>query len=229
LPTAQNDSSTPLYNEFNFGVNFNTLAGFLGGFDFRYAHAVSNSSYRSYSLNLTQIRHPKEIRGHNEINGRSFIPGKSNYLFMIRPQYGWEKVAFVKREEQGVQMHLTTSVGPTFGLVVPYVIAYDADPSPSRKQIVIGQYDPDKVHSFTDIVERQTSSKGFFSGSSIVYGASVKSSIILEMSSYKKNVAGFEIGIMADGMIKPIEIMPLAGKKQYFLSTFLTIFYGWRN
>ncbi len=229
LSAQCDDSRASHVKEFGFGLNFNTLAGFLGGIDLRYSHALKDCYYQHFALNLTQVRHPKEIRGHNELNGKSFIPGKSNYLFMLRPQYGIEKVVFAKAEEQGIQVNIVGATGLAMGLSVPYVILYDADPSPSRRTFAVGQYDPEKVHSFTDIIQRQNPPNGFFSGSSVTWGGSLKAALILEMSNYKKTTAGFEIGFMADAMTHPIEIMPLANKQQFFYSTYVTLFYGWRK
>lgn len=210
--------------ELGLGVNFNTLAGLLGGVDVRYTRHFKNCYYHYFNFSAVQIRHPKEIRAHNELNGKSFIPGKSNYLFMFRPQYGIEKIVFAKTEEQGVQVNVLGSLGPAVGLSAPYVILYDADPSPSRRKSVIGQYDPEKVHSFSDIIERHTSIKDFFKGSSLTLGVSMKAGIMLKINSYKKVAASFEIGVVADAMTKAIEIMPLADKKQFFYSTYVTLF-----
>jgi len=112
-------------SEFTAGVNLNTNGGLVGGVAFKYSRKVSTYQYTYYGLEILNVKHPKETRLTNTSTGNSYIYAKANYLFPIRLQYGREIILFHSAEEEGVQVNFVGALGPTFGLVKPYMIEYD--------------------------------------------------------------------------------------------------------
>lgn len=207
--------------QFVYGINLNTQSGLIGGFAFRYSKAINETMYHSFSLELADVRHPKEQRRPSRLTGEFFVPGKRNFLYVLRPQYGREWILFKKAEERGIQVNAIGAIGPTIGIVAPYIIDYQFTNEIVRTE----QYDP-AVHTSFEAVLGTGSFSERLSGAKIQLGGSLKTSIALEFSAFKGSQVGFEAGMMVDGYSKKVEIMGLAQNKQIFTSAFFTLFYG---
>ena len=207
--------------QFVYGINLNTQAGLIGGFAFRYSKAINETMYHSFSLEIADVRHPKEQRRASRLTGEFFTPGKRNFLYVLRPQYGREWILFRKAEERGIQVNAIGAVGPTIGIVAPYIINYQY----TNEIIRTEQYDPNVHTSFEAVLGTGSFAKRI-AEAKIQLGASLKTSLSLEFSAFKGSQVGFEAGMMIDAYSKQIEIMGLAQNKQVFTSAFFTLFYG---
>ncbi|AFM02992.1 hypothetical protein Fleli_0517 [Bernardetia litoralis DSM 6794] len=207
--------------QFVYGINLNTQAGLIGGFAFRYSKAINETMYHSFSLELVDVRHPKEQRRASRLTGEFFTPGKRNFLYVLRPQYGREWILFKKAEERGIQVNAIGAVGPTIGIVAPYIIDYQL----TNEIVLTEQYDPN-VHTSFEAVLGTSSFAQRLTDAKIQLGASLKTSLSLEFSAFKGSQVGFEAGMMVDAYSKEIEIMGLAQNRKVFTSAFFTLFYG---
>lgn len=208
-------------SQFVYGINLNTQSGLIGGFSFRYSKAINETMYHSFSLELADVRHPKEQRRASRLTGEFFTPGKRNFLYVLRPQYGREWILFRKAEERGIQVNAIGALGPTIGIVAPYIIDYQFTNEIARTE----QYDP-AIHTSFEAVLGTGSFAQRLTDAKIQLGASLKTSLALEFSAFKGSQVGFEAGMMVDAYSKEIEIMGLAQNKQVYLSAFFTLFYG---
>src|SRR5688572_22771418 len=121
--------------EYLFGLNKNTNGGLIGGFVFKAGTRIDDSQFSFWGIELSNVKNPKEAR-YNTVLGNSYIFGKSNYLYAIRPHYGREIVLFKKAPNQGVQVSALAAVGPTIGIIAPYYIEYALN----RVETVTEQY-----------------------------------------------------------------------------------------
>lgn len=218
---AQSTEDFAYKTQFVYGLNLNTQSGLIGGFAFRYSKAINERMYHSFSLEMVDVRHPKEQRRASRITGEFFTPGKRNFLYVLRPQYGREWVLFRKAEERGIQVNAIGAIGPTIGVVAPYIIDYQF----SNEIVRTEQYDPN-VHTSFEAVLGTGSFAQRLTDANLQLGASLKTSLSLEFSAFKGSQVGFEVGMMIDAYSKEIEIMGLAENKQVFPSAFFTLFYG---
>ncbi len=207
--------------QFIYGINLNTQSGLIGGFSFRYSKAINETMYHSFSLELVDVRHPKEQRRASRLTGEFFVPGKRNFLYLLRPQYGREWVLFRKAEERGIQVNAIGAVGPAIGIVAPYIIDYQFVNETAQTE----QYDPNVHTSFEAVLGTGSFAKRI-ADAKIQLGASFKTSLALEFSAFQGSQIGFEVGMMLDAYPKEIEIMGLAENKKIFTSAFFTLFYG---
>jgi hypothetical protein len=222
--SRRNLSEIMYKSETTYGINFNTNAGLIGGITIKYSRAITPTMYHYFGLEVVNMRHPKEQRTTSRRSGQTFIPGKQSYLALIRPSYGREFVLFKKEAEQGVQINALIAAGPTFGLVIPYYIQYQYDNRTQRTE----RYDPAKHPLFENVV----GSSSVFTGigeSTIAIGGTVRAGLQFEFGSFKSNVTGFELGVTADFMSKPVIIMPLAENNANFISAYIVLFYGARK
>ena len=210
---------TSYQKTYAYGLNLNTQQGLLGGLSFRYSNKINAKMYHSFSVEFVDIKDKKEVRSVNAAGGL-YVPGKQNFLYAIRPQYGRELILFHKAREKGVQVNLIGAIGPTLGVVAPYVIQYVYG-----NDIKIESYNPDIHTSFGSI--RGTGSLGeSLSRARFHVGASFKSSLVFEYSSLRGSLIGMEVGFMADMFDKKITIMAFTEKRAFYSSAFLTLFYG---
>lgn len=72
--------------EFLFGLNKNTNGGLIGGVAFKLGTRIDDSQFSFLGLELSNVKNQKETR-YTTVLGNSYIFGKSNYLYAIRPHY----------------------------------------------------------------------------------------------------------------------------------------------
>lgn len=206
-----------------FGINKNTNGGLIGGVSFKIGSSIDDNLFQFFQLELANVKNPKEVR-YNTALGNSYIFGKSNYLYAIRPQYGREIIMFKKAPHQGVQVSALAAIGPTLGLVAPYYIEVYR----SRTETVRQQYNPELHQSIYDVLGPGRLFEGL-GESELAFGGHAKAALSFEFGFFKSNVTGLELGYLFEGFGKEIELMPTTENRQFFQSVYFTLFYGFRR
>lgn len=219
----QNDADYLYRSEFVTGINFNTNGGLIGGFSFKYAKALTPKMYHSFSIEAVNIKHPKERKFQNITTGSTFVPGKQNFLYAVRPQYGREFVLFKKAREQGIQVNFITAIGPSIAVIAPYLIEV-----PAGANTKIEQFDPEKHTNFQDILGTGSFMESLVK-SNFQLGGSLKLATSFEFGTFSTNVTGFEAGIMLDYYRKEVVIIPFSENRNLYSSIYLTFFFGVRK
>ncbi|MEQ9466916.1 MAG: hypothetical protein RLN88_05855 [Ekhidna sp.] len=206
-------------SEWIWGINKNTNGGLIGGLMVRHSRKKSDQVYHTFGLELSNVKHPSEAR-YFGIQGAGFIYGKSNYLYAIRTNYGLERLMFKKANQQGVQISVAAAGGPTFGLVTPYyVLGTDQQYAP----FTFGRFgSPQSIAGPGKLFQG-------LGDSDLAMGFHTKGSIFFEFGTYRSNVAGIEVGVMAEAFSKEIELVPTQPNKSVFTSVFFTLFWGTRK
>ena len=207
-------------DEFVWGINKNTRGGLIGGFILKKSIRMNENQFQTFGLELMNVKHPKETRISNPLNGNSFIWGKQNYLYSIRLQYGREQVIFKKASFQGLQIHAILAGGPTIGLVAPYYIQNSAG--------INEPFDPEKHVDFNSILGTGNILQGI-GESEVKFGLNFKPALSFEFGAFKSNVSGIELGFMFEGFTEEIVLVPNDSNDQFFTSFFVTLFYGRRR
>lgn len=217
---AQQEGDYDYTSEFVWGVNKNTKGGLIGGFILKKSVAISDRMFQTYGLEVMNVKHPRESRISNPLNGNSFIWGKQNYLYSFRLQYGREVVLFKKASFQGLQIHGILAGGPSIGVVAPYYIQVN------NGEAV--QYDP-RVHTnFNSVLGTGNILQGV-GESQVKFGANIKPAMSFEFGTFKSNVSGLEVGFALEAFTEKIILVPNADNDQVFTSFFVTLFYGRRR
>lgn len=209
--------------EFMFGLNKNTNGGLIGGLVFKNGTRIDDSQFAFWAIELSNVKNQKETRT-NTVLGNSYVFGKSNYLYAIRPHYGREVILFKKAPNQGVQVSALAGIGPTLGLIAPYFIEYAVN----RVETVVEQYDPQVHQSRFNILGTGRLFQGI-GQSELAVGAMVKAALHFEFGVFKSSATGLELGYMLDGYNKEIPLMPTTKNNQIFQSAYFTFFYGFRK
>ncbi|MEP0985906.1 hypothetical protein [Ekhidna sp.] len=206
-------------SEWIWGINKNTNGGLIGGLMLRHSRKKGDDIYQTFGLELSNVKHPSEAR-YVGLSGAGFIYGKSNYLYSIRTSYGLEKLMFRKANQQGVQISIAGAGGPTFGLVTPYYVL-SSDQQYSQFNVV-NHPSPQSIAGPGKLFQG-------LGEADFAPGLHAKGSVFFEFGTYRSNVAGVEVGFMAEAFTKEIELVPTQPNKSVFTSVFFTLFWGTRK
>lgn len=209
--------------EYLFGLNKNTNGGLIGGIVFKSGTRLDDTNFAFWGLELSNVKNQKEVR-YNTVLGNSYIFGKSNYLYAIRPHLGREIILFKKAPNQGVQVSALGAVGPTIGLIAPYYIEYAIN----RVETVTEQYDPEVHQSRFNILGTGRLFEGL-GESDVAFGATLKAALMFEFGVFRSSATGLEVGYMVEGYTKEIPLIPTSENNQFFQSAYFTFFYGFRK
>lgn len=219
------------YQESSIGVNFNTSGGLIGGIVGRMAFRANATRSNVVNLEIVHVKHHKEQKFASAATGSGFIPGKVNYLFAVRPQFGQEYLLFNKYPEEGIQLSAVFAGGPSFGFIKPYFIDYDytdyANPVALPDQRTEA-YDPE-IHTSD---QRILGSSGVFHGFNqmkVRLGLNFKAGLNFEFGKYRDTVMGVEAGFSYEVYTKAIELYPIDSNPNSFSSVYLTLYIGSRN
>ncbi|MBO0932572.1 hypothetical protein [Fibrella aquatilis] len=216
-----------------FGITTNTNAGLLGGLVFRQSRRMDTDlfgkpQYRYLSLEVVNVRSPREYSPQNNFGGSSITPGKENYLFVVRPQYGRELALFRRNADEGISVNAIFAVGPSLGIIKPYYV--EVSSGNTTRQVPYAQ----AYSSAENIV----GSGSFFKGlgeSTLTVGIHAKAALSFELSAFRNNTTGVEIGFLAEMFPKTIIIIPNldptaggreVGNRNFFTSGYVTLFFG---
>jgi hypothetical protein len=226
--------------EFTYGLNFNTNGGLLGGAMIKQAYHMQGKWYQFWGLEGVEVKHPKEIPYTNQYTGATFVKGKRNYFFALRPHYGREYTFFHKAAESGVQVNGVVAAGPSIGILAPYYIDYDYTRLDSKGQPIM-PYDVRAEHYNPNVhtdMNRIIGGTGVFTGlsePSFKVGAHVKAGVSFEYGRYMESVTGIEVGMLYEMYTNRVIIVQGTGidegveNRNRFFSLYLTLYYGHRR
>ena len=219
-----------------FGITTNTNSGVIGGFSFRQSKQLPGTLFgmpqaRYLSIELVNVKHPKELQSSLNSIGSRFIEGKENYLFVLRPQYGREVKLFQRNSDDGVAVNGILAAGPSLGIIKPYYL--EVSYGNNTRTVPASQ-----VNGFaTATGETVTGSGNFFQGlgqSKLTVGLNVKAALSFELSAFRSNTTGVEVGFLAELFPNKVVIIPNTdpngkredGNRNVFTSGYITLFFG---
>jgi hypothetical protein len=223
LNTSLPDDEFDYEEEFNYGLNWNTNGGLLGGGMLKYAKRYSTNSYWNVGLEIVNVKHNKELQRANRVTNSRFIPNKLNYLISTRPSVCHELVLFRKAPEEGVQVNFITSAGPTLCFIKPYYILYDESNNDPESAISI-PFDPNK-HNLNYVYGAGSPLDGL-NKMRLMLGAHLKTSLSFEFGIFNGSVAGLEAGFTFERFGKNVPLMYAAPNNRSFSAAFITLYYG---
>ena len=184
---------------------------------------------RIYQVDFVGMKHPKEIRTFNPYREqpRSYIFGKLNTFFIIRPSIGSRVVSFDKIRKSGVSVGYNWRVGPSLGITRPVYLEIGLPGQYPYHTVIVEKYDPE-VHKYDDILGRAGGLRGMneLKVKPGLYGAIA---LNFEYDANRNGMKGVEIGATIDYYpIKPVEIMAFAENYQVFLNFYVSLQFGKR-
>jgi hypothetical protein len=192
---------------------------------------------RSVQFELSEKKHPKEIKRSNNLGSISdekikpFIFGKVNNFYTIKLGYGMRKMIAGKPEHGTVSVHWVYTGGLSAGLLKPYYIeAYVRENNGLFTQKSIKYSDPKDKDYFlaqNNIIGSSGFSKGL-NEISVVPGLYVKTGLHFDFAKIKDKKLAVETGVSAELYSQKIEIMASQNAVPYFVNVYASIQFGKR-
>jgi hypothetical protein len=219
------DEATIVYKKAIFGGVIAHTQGWGGHISFGKNKTAFKS--RIIQLDIVNMRHPKEIRTVNTISedGRSYVFGKLNSFFILRPTIGQRHIKFDRIRPSGVGVGYSWRVGPSLGFTKPvYLEILSTDNSPFLN-VTVERYDPAK-HTFSNIYGRAGGLRGF-GEMQLQPGVHGAFAFNFEYDPKREGLKGLEVGATVDYYpVKPVEIMAFAENQQLFFNFYINLQFG---
>jgi hypothetical protein len=200
------------------------------GLGFRTGKHLTGYKKRMFEVELTGMKHPKEIRTVNRYfdNSKSYIYGKENSFFVLRGGMGRQKIINSKPYWGGVELRYFYYGGLSLGLLKPvYLYILHETGTPYQYSLSIERYDPE-THFYENIFGRAP----FFQGiekTKPVPGLYFKTGVNFEYGAYDETVKAIEAGVAVDAYMHEINIMAFNTNKSVFISLYLSFHFGVRS
>ena len=231
------DSEDEIYRTITtFGVTANTNSGIIGGFSFRQSKLLSGTllgmqQYKYLSVEVVNVKHPKEIPSSVGSFGSRYIDGKENYLFVIRPQYGREVKLFQRNADEGIAVSGILAAGPSLGIIKPYYL--EVSSGNNTRQVPASQVNGVTTPTGESIVGKGSLFQGL-GESKFTVGLNIKTALSFELSTFRSNTTGAEIGFLTEVFPNRVLIIPNTtpgnnradGNRSFFTSAYITLFFG---
>ncbi len=210
------------------------------GANYRYGKRIDAFNKRLFEVDFAYLKHPKEKRTYGKTSsGAKYVDGKTNLAFDFRFGYGKQHEMFRKFDVGGIAIRYFYNFGPSVVLLKP--IYYEVgDPDPARPNDLVPRPEPEKFDpSWTNvyIIRKASFFKGF-DELGVVPGAFAKFGFNFEYSKQDRIIHALEVGVIAEGFAKKLEIMDLtavppppsgtkiAQNQQFFLTLFVSYRFG---
>ncbi|MEM7161433.1 MAG: hypothetical protein AAF487_03235 [Bacteroidota bacterium] len=225
------DEATVLYKkELRGGIE---VHGHGIGLFFTKGYYKSVDNVLEVNVSLVNMKSPNEDRRFNfwDDRARSYIYGKMNHFYLLRPSIGKRQLFAYKDRKSGVEFSYSWAIGPSFGITKPYFLEIAVPIDQSRRILVKEKYDPQE-HFLGNIYGRASWFNGFSELKGYV-GAYGKLGFNMEFSREQTAIQGIEAGIALDAF--PDEIPILADEtfsgvvnknKGLFFSFYARLFLG---
>lgn len=182
---------------------------------------------RTFQLEMVGMKHEKEIRSFNAYsdNTRSYVFGKLNYFFVVRPTIGGRIVSFDKIRKAGVSVGYNWRLGPALGFTRPVYLEIGVPGSVSYIDVVAEKYDPE-THNSEDIIGRAGGLRGF-NELKLKPGVHGALAVNFEYDANRAGLKGIEVGAAVDYYpIEEVEIMAFAKNYSFFLNFYVCLQFG---
>lgn len=179
------------------------------------------------NVDLVSIDHDKEYKifGSFDENAKKFIFGKFNSLYTVRFGFGNRKILYEKLRENGLQISMNYTVGPSLGLVKPvFLEVFKYDFSGRIAGIATERYDPE-LHNFYNIYGRASWTAGLMD-TKINPGMFFKFGLDFDYSSNRDIINSLEVGACLDVFSKPVILMVENNNYRFYPSVYINCSIG---
>ncbi|MEM7102638.1 MAG: hypothetical protein AAF502_05835 [Bacteroidota bacterium] len=232
------DESDPqkFWKEVTFDIRLHTNGFAFGG---NYGLIKSDRKTVLFQLELTTIKHPREVRQSFDVfqgpaitSPKAFIYGKRNHFYGLHFGYGIKKYFSQKTKKRGVAVGMTYVFGPSLGITKPYfldLIRFSDDMADF--EIVSESYSEENADLFLNPGTIYGAS-GFahgFDQLNFIPGAHGKVAVHFDWGAMDQFVKAIDAGIMVDIYHKDIPIMLTEDNRFLFINLYLSLQLGKRS
>jgi hypothetical protein len=205
------------------------------GLIFEHGRSKSPRFTNLYSVELSEIKHPKEERQEtsNGIFSNSFMYGKVNNFYQLKLGFGQQYIFGQKGNKNGIAVMGIYGGGLSLGLLRPYYL--NVTDNGTDRDI---KYDSaDSVLFLSGAINGSSGISKGWGEMKMKPGAFVKSALRFDFGRFNESVQAVEIGLSVDAYAQKIEIMVPRDSngeqgikpKQLFYQMHIAILFGRRK
>ncbi|MGN6166446.1 MAG: hypothetical protein ACTHOF_18085 [Flavisolibacter sp.] len=202
------------------------------GIFFEIGRRKSQRYTNTYSIELTEIKHPKEEKTGGSFFSNPFIYGKINNFYQAKLGYGQQYILGQKGNKNGIAVIALAQGGLSMGLLKPYYITVN-----SLSGSTTIKYDDDNTTFLT--YDPNNSGAGFTKGwgeLKLKPGAYIKTALRFDFGRFNESVSAIEIGMSLDAYADKISIMApvtdntaASGASRFFFQGHIAFVFGRRK
>jgi hypothetical protein len=207
------------------------------GINFRRAQNSTIERKRLFEFDWVYVNHPKELkimaRNNDYRPAKNYKYGKINSCFFLRAGVGFQNRLYRRGDRKSVEIRYNTNFGLSAAFLKPiYVYLYPTNNDNPTNPPPLVLHDPSLQGTIAQtapgdrtIIGRAT----YFQGANkmkIVPGAYAKFSGMIEYGKNPQELKAIEIGVIADGFLRPLDIMKFYNKEQIVVSLYVSIVFG---
>ncbi|MGZ3838345.1 MAG: hypothetical protein ACXVMS_00750 [Flavisolibacter sp.] len=187
----------------------------------------------TYSIELTEIKHPKEEKSGGGFFSNPFIYGKINNFYQVKLGYGQQYILGQKGNKNGIAVIALAQGGLSMGLLKPYYITVQT----SNGDETIKYTPADSAVFLT--YDPSNSGAGFTKGWGEIKlkpGAYIKGALRFDFGRFNESVSAIEIGVSLDAYADKISIMApvtedkkAVGAQRFFFQGHIAFVFGRRK
>jgi hypothetical protein len=185
----------------------------------------------TYSIELTEIKHPKEEKSGGGFFSNPFVYGKINNFYQAKLGYGQQYILGQKGNKNGVAVIALAQGGFSMGMMKPYYL----NVSSSGETIKYTPYDS-ATFLFYD---PNNSGAGFIKGWNEVKltpGAYLKAALRFDFGRFNESVSAVEIGMSVEAYADKVSILApvtsnesAVGPQRFFYQGHIAFVFGRRK
>jgi hypothetical protein len=203
-----------------------TTDGYGGFLEKGIAQSVKRSIL--FQLDVSERKHPKELKQINQFNGAGpYVYGKINFFYPVKLGVQEQFLLGNKGNKNGVSVTANVGGGISLGLLRPYLLGYDSAGSQIFRGLTSNKYDSTRFLTF-DPISGPSLGTGF-NKLKVTPGAYAKASLRFDYGKYNEVVSGLEVGVVGEFYSKKIPQMVYSKENNFFFSAYIALIFGKRK
>lgn len=180
----------------------------------------------TYSMELTEIKHPKEEKVQGSVFANPFVYGKVNNFYQFKLGFGQQYIFGQKGNKNGVAVIGIAQGGLSLGMLKPYYVTLRDGESI--------KWSPQDNAAFLDAESATGFTKGW-GELKFKPGAYLKTALRFDIGRFNESVSAVEIGMSLDAYAQKIQIMvPVDGSnataaQRFFFQGHVALVFGRRK
>jgi hypothetical protein len=180
-----------------------------------------------YSIEISEIFHPKEEKINTDFFGNSFKYGKRNNFYQVKLGFGQQYIFGQKGNKNGVAVLGIAQAGVAVGLVKPYYLDV-VDQSNEQRSVKYNSGDSLLFVSPGSITGASGPGKGW-SDVKVNPGLFAKTALRFDFGSYNESITALEIGMSVEAYSRKVEQMLYINSHRFFYQGHIAIVFGSRK
>ncbi len=185
-----------------------------------------------FQLEISERKHPKEIKEVGLQGGGAYFYGKINFFYPVKLGVQQQFLLGNKGNKNGVSVSANFGGGLTLGLLRPYLLGYPDTAISNKGNIIYKGLEPNKTDSLKFISDVAIGGPAFGVGYNKIkvnLGAYAKAALRFDYGKYNEIISALELGFIAEYYGKPVQQMIYSKDNNFFFSAYVAILFGRRK